>query len=210
MNLTDIIIQIFRDLGWRLGFALTTEQGLDMSTLSKVFKHLLKNESEEKIGWHYTSYGNWKKIKRQGLKLYSLNSWIVASLAEYKVVRMTGIFIWKKKPNKHPGGRNHVGNILYQLATKGDFRVCLLEVRYLRNSQLRNPEGRRVELAHTGNFSVDEGKPWIYHKNRMGLVLTKPVPPESIRLLEVYDIRNLTAPVNHFPGGLEYPTTKGL
>ena len=135
------------------------------------------------IGYHYTTWKNWKKIQREGIRPY----WITNPQLQDKIGRESvfGIWVWKRWYR----GRSHVGNILRQMS-KGESKAVFLKVKFEFKDILQVREGW-ITFPHEGFFhlgSFDWRQGLRYHNGKqVGFVLTKPVAPENLKCLEIYD-----------------------
>jgi hypothetical protein len=124
------------------------------------------------IGYHFTSWSNWLKIKKEGLVPYLCHE---QDLAQYGIGKV--IWMW---PNM--GDKRHVaGSVLYQVSTKAESKVVLLEAQFEVTDTLH-----WVSITHDGTV----GK-WTYHKGKPGLLVKNPIPAKQIKLLKVYDLEKL-------------------
>jgi hypothetical protein len=135
----------------------------------------------DSVGYHYTSYDCWTKIKREGLLPYSLCK------PEFRAVigseRTIGIWIWQERFS----GVSHTGSIIWQIGDKNTAKVVLLKVRYNDADVLRGKmDGRegKVQISHTGNINR------FYHHTGIetAYIVTKGIPPECIKLIGKYDL----------------------
>ena len=129
------------------------------------------------ITYHYTSFSNWKKIKKEGLVPYEIkHDELFIVFGEYPM----GIWLWKNKPR----GIAHTGGVIYQLATKNDTKIVLLRVTIDDWSVLRAPDGRTIKLTHEGHIQEFQ-----YHKNEKSVICTDFVSPKDIELVDIYDVK---------------------
>jgi hypothetical protein len=129
------------------------------------------------IGYHYTSYKNWRRIKWQGLIPYKLNN----EIQEYVSL---GIWIWKHNFK----GKNHLGTLLDRAIQQKCFKVVKLEIHYKKEDAFDCKVGDdKLVLDHTGSMEK-----WVYHKCEPVVVLIKKIPPKNIKLIKIYDLVKLT------------------
>lgn len=130
-------------------------------------------------GIHYTSKTNYDRILKEGLVPYEMIR------PEFKPYfpkgRVMGVWIWAEPP----GPLARAGNIIYQVASKGDPVVYELLVRYSEKDILRH-EGRRVVTYHEGKLES-----FLYHAEEPALIVTKIIPPKDIKVVGEYDIVKL-------------------
>lgn len=124
-------------------------------------------------GYHYTSWENWQKIKKQGLIPYKIKH----DFSEFFDHQVYGIWLWKKRLQK----ASHLGSILDRLTKLKSFKIVLLKTNYDKTDTLVTENGDYFELTHEG--SVED---WVYH-NEKSTIITVRIPPENIELLGVYD-----------------------
>jgi hypothetical protein len=134
------------------------------------------------LGYHYTTYDNWRRIQQHGLRPYSLTN-----LIAHRPEASKGIWLWKRKPL----AKNHLGNIMRCVACHNDTRVVLLEVSFssedvMRYGRTLMPSLFDADLNHDG--SIDN---FHYHHNFPAIVLKHTVPPEQVKLLGDYDMVTL-------------------
>jgi len=129
-----------------------------------------------RTGYHYTSYENWKKIKKEGFIPYVINK---TELLNFNFKELPfGIWLWKRHLSKEA----HTGVVLSQIANKNASKVVLLKVKYDKDDILTDPMNDMVNfiLCHSGtvgNFVFKSGK---------AVVVTKPIPAFNIQLLETF------------------------
>jgi hypothetical protein len=130
------------------------------------------------IGYHYTSYKNFLKIRKRGLVPQELPLHIKHHLVDRKINITIGSWVWLRKPT----GRNHLGNLIRVLAKHNTDKVCVLRVEFP-DEDVCQHEGDKVLLKHDAN--IDD---FVYHKNCPAYLVMKPIPPEKIQLLDAYDL----------------------
>jgi len=132
------------------------------------------------IGWHYTTWENWLKIKEEGLKPYPIVK--PEFKATFGTDTMHGVWIWRHRFN----GRSHFGSIMYQMAYKDSDDIVILEVDYDEATICAVPQGR-ISLTHTGNINN-----YNYHDgSEKSWVIACCIPPQSIRVFRRYNIKGL-------------------
>jgi len=135
-----------------------------------------------KTGYHYTVLPCWKKIKEDGLKPYTINR---PDLWRFPNSTVRGIWIWQTRHR----AKAHVGSLLYQMS-KGYDQVAFLKVRYDMDDRLTPPgepkEGSGVcQLLHSGELGRLR-----YHMGHKAWIITKPIPPERIELIKIYNFKD--------------------
>lgn len=130
-----------------------------------------------KIGWHYTSFGSWRKIQKKGLRPY----WIPGHrLSGWSPEGTMGIWLWRKELK----GPEELGSILYQVATKKALKVVKLKVVYDYDGRWTPINGDSAILYHSGNMGD-----WQYHDgSQEAIIYTRPILPPQIHLIQVYDL----------------------
>lgn len=136
------------------------------------------------IGYHYTSEENWQVIQKEGLNPYPVPN-VKFHMKEFQVFAQSllGVWIWPKRLR----GEEHVGSIFYQAVKRPTLRVVLLEVIYGRRDRWM-VFGQPPEVLHEGT-----AERWQYHHNLPGQILIASVPPERIRLVATYDLKERLA-----------------
>ncbi len=137
---------------------------------------------EKIVGWHYTSANLYfHAIQYQGLvpQVVSQDKQdSIEDLAPSDWDRK-GTWVWQYRPT----GASHAGCILFQVGTKGEPHVVLLEVTYTTEDILSADCGSYIRLIHKGHV----GK-WQYHDRDKAYMLKRPIAPTAIRLLQVFDV----------------------
>lgn len=128
-------------------------------------------------GYHYTSYSNWQKIQKEGLKpsIYRKREF-----KDLGVKSIKGVWLWMNKPK----GNSHVGEILFRVARKQESKIVLLEVKYKKEFETKN--GESLTLYHHGAI----GK-WTYHENEEAKIAVETIAPRNIKLVKTYDLKRL-------------------
>jgi len=129
------------------------------------------------LGYHYTSYENYCKIKSEGMHPYIIYR---DELLEFiGVAKTTGIWLWPKLPF----GISHCGCIIHQVATKGTAEVVLLAVEYEIDDLLRVDDKNYIVLHHYGTIGG-----FLYHNGQdIGVIVTKHIAPGKIRHICTYN-----------------------
>jgi hypothetical protein len=125
--------------------------------------------------YHYTSAENYERIKVEGLTPYWIKK---ADLEAWFPEGLYGIWLWRDDLSD----KEHVGSILWQLMTKASTGVVKLEVEG-DESDLYQLYGLNITIEHDGRL----GK-WDYHDKVPAVVMTKPIPPSSIKVVGSYDL----------------------
>lgn len=137
------------------------------------------------IGYHYTAKRLYSRIKKEGLKLYPITHY---ELAEYFPSGVDGIWIWNRKLR----GKAELGSVMWQVATKADYQVVKLEVKYEKKNALRY-HGKLILLHHGGNIGN-----WQYHSYReTSHIIIIPIPPENIEMVKEYNLLDLLKEGEH-------------
>ncbi len=127
--------------------------------------------------YHYTSFSNWKKIRKEGLVPQELHHVELDELY-YPDSPPPGIWLWKNTLK----GVAHTGSVIYQVVTKNDSKVVLLRVE-VDKEDLLHFDNRLVHLYHEGRIEK-----FIYHHRVRGFVCTRVIRPVDIEPVEIYDI----------------------
>lgn len=136
------------------------------------------------IGYHYTTWENWEKIREEGLIPYEIRK---PELLEYFPNYPIAIFVWEKKLK----GQEHIGSVLYQATMKKCMRIVELEIRYTKEDMLTHTDPvfkwkRNVKLWHRGKIGQ-----WKYHNKVPSILVGNTILPENIRLVGDYDLNML-------------------
>ncbi|MFA5695880.1 MAG: hypothetical protein WC917_00240 [Bacilli bacterium] len=138
-------------------------------------------------GYHYTSYENWQKIQKQGLIPYLIKH---PDIMNYIPDPIYGIFTWTKDHREEA----HIGNILFQKASKNSNRIVKLCFTY-NEKDILYYKGAMVKLYHygeiTGSTGGHENSSSSYHTGQQAFIITRPVEPRNIRLVGDYDLNKL-------------------
>ena len=140
------------------------------------------------IGYHYTSYKNWLDIRENGLQPYPITKKEFRQYHQDNPETVNAVWLWERKFR----GRPHIGAILYQFSTKNDTKIVWLECEWFYIEQLfikdKDGEFCPVELGHDGMIGNAKYHNVDHHKSRL---ITKPIPPQRIKLLKTYDLQEL-------------------
>lgn len=130
------------------------------------------------IGYHYTSFENWTKIKVEGLKPVSRTK------KQLDIIKYFGdvpcVWIYTRKAQ----GVGHFGNFIWHLADKNTTKVVMLEVTYDKEDELPSLPayyGKQINLTHWGNIGQFQ-----YHVEPFTL-LANMITPERLQLREMVD-----------------------
>jgi hypothetical protein len=137
------------------------------------------------IGYHYTSADNWQSIRDDGLIPYLIDHPHIVHLG---VGAVYGIFVWPKRPR----GICHVGNIMFQVGSKGTTRIVRLEIAYTDRDIWTNIDGDRLRLVHHGALTASraglDSAGMAYHVNEPAVILGRHIEPERISLTGEWDL----------------------
>lgn len=132
-----------------------------------------------RTGYHYTTHSHLKGIQASGLVPYEIPSHIKSAMAAQGITNPPlGVWLWQKDPR----GKSHFGNVLFQMAKKGEDVVVKLAVEYDDKDVLRAPTGKNMSLAHNGYIEK-----WVYHRDEPAVVVKKTISPDRIRVVGVYN-----------------------
>lgn len=130
------------------------------------------------IGYHYTSFENWQRIRHEGLRPYVLRKDIVSD-------GVPGIWLFLNQQYDE----SHAGCIFFQIKTKRTFHVVELQVNY-RQSWCRRNGWNDFEILHEGMITDDRGGLiGYYHKDARATIAWQPIPPECIQLVGEYEFK---------------------
>ena len=130
------------------------------------------------VGYHYTSWENWKQIRETGLHLYMLER--PEFPEEYR--QQMGIWVWQENVS----GLSHCGQIIYHMAKKASTRIVKLQVLYREESIFRGKLGEsfgRIRIGHRGTIQN-----LVYHEDEPAWIIKEPIPADRIKLVCVYDL----------------------
>jgi hypothetical protein len=125
------------------------------------------------IGYHYSSYKNWLKIRKQGLIPYRIDG-----IDEWLKKPVKGIWVWKDRMK----GIEHLGTLLDRVIRKKTPRVVFLRVRFDNINCLQG-----FEIRHEGKL-----QDWIYHKKRQSFIVLSKIPVRDIEIIESYNFLAFT------------------
>lgn len=129
-------------------------------------------------GYHYTTAGNYEKIRAEGLTPYWIRK---KDLELWFKDGIHGIWLWKNDLS----GNDHLGSVLWQLMTKASTAIVKLRVEYEEADQYVR-HGCAVEILHGGRLGE-----WHYHDRVPAVVIGRPIPPSRVALVAEYDLRSL-------------------
>jgi hypothetical protein len=141
--------------------------------------------------WHYTPRRNWLKIREEGLIPLLIDHPDIVGLGLGPVF---GTWVWLEPQE----GRAHLGNLIFQLSSKGLPCVVKLEVDWQPDDAWTNQHGDGLRLRHEGTLgppvrgrtemTTRRGVPFWYHTSEPSLILGCRIPPERIHLVGSYDM----------------------
>jgi len=148
-----------------------------------------------RVGYHYTTLKNWEKIEKEGLIPYlpeehdnlyiRTDHWSLRIHFGENGELPKMIWIWEKKQSS----LSHLGNILFQAASKNETKIVLLEVQFKKSdimiSKFKHKKGAQ-NIYHDGQIGN-----FIYHEQEEALLLKNVIPPERVILLKYYDLEEL-------------------
>lgn len=129
-----------------------------------------------KKGYHFTSYDNWVKIKKEGLKAYLINDHL--ALTEIFPGGIKGIWLWKKCPKT----LERLYWAIFQFSKKKTPEIVLLEVEYDPDCTLSNGMHINHDMK-LGNLEFDDSPESI--------IVIKDIGPGNIKLLKMWDLLEL-------------------
>lgn len=121
-------------------------------------------------GYHYTTYSNWLKIKKEGLIPYDV------SHKDLKKLKLKGIWVFKEKCDR----QTQIGSIIYQLSTKLEFNIVKLKVYY------EEKDCTDFEFLHSGKLGA-----LSYSADKNCDLITKKVSVKDIKLVKKFDLVKL-------------------
>lgn len=138
------------------------------------------------IGYHYTSYENWQRIKYDGLKLNNITKPELFPYLLKKTVR--GIWVWTHELEQ----RDELGTLLWVLSKEHTYRVSKLEVHYERGELLTFFDellwANRTFIMHhngtIGDFEFHPGTPTAH-------IITVPVEADRVKCLQTFNFLSL-------------------
>lgn len=136
-----------------------------------------------KTGYHYTSWENWQKIRRQGLVPYKDGHWDYlkhAGCPEDKI-----IYTYDRKQH----GLSLFGILMWHSHKKSTAKVVLLRIDY-RQEEAMFDGGK---YAGTGHHDLHSAKndDAFYHKGEPFTFLCKRIPAKRVELEKVYDLATI-------------------
>lgn len=132
------------------------------------------------VGYHYTSYKNWLKIKKVGLHPQLI---MHKDILPILVAGTRGIWIWRKRHR----GKANVGNVMRVAAVHNTSRVVLLKI-YFKDRDIVRRWGQRVRIGHDATIEN-----FVYHSadRDFAWLLNKIIDPVDIELIRDYDLKVL-------------------
>jgi hypothetical protein len=133
------------------------------------------------IGYHYTSYKNWLKIKKEGLIPYKIKNDGLKNIW-YLKRPVYGIWLWKRNFK----GISKMGTLLDRVFRLRETRIVVLKVSYQKKYTWKAVDGNSIVATHLGQIDG-----WKYHKAR-STVITVWIPPKNIIKIGDYDFLKFT------------------
>lgn len=141
-------------------------------------------------GYHYTSIVCALKIREQGIIPYIIRNEGLAHLQKYGTLPdpLWGIWLW----TENPVGISHIGNIIFQVSSKGCFTIVKLGVIYDEGDILRARGDDHIDVTHSGVIINDNNHMTVnYHQEEPAVIITRPILPEDVEIIGVYDLEKL-------------------
>lgn len=146
------------------------------------------------IGYHYTTFENWIKIKVDGLLPSQPIQYDLPGLQvdhqflhkQFNFEMPDCIWVWKYELIQP----THLGTLLFQMISKVSFEIVVIEVKYSKWDQLKPStlmKGQHYSYFHNGNIGE-----WRYHKDVPFDLLKKRIPPNRLKLKDYYNFIELT------------------
>ena len=132
------------------------------------------------IGYHYTTYANWLKIKKQGLIPYMIEHDEILDTLKKPI---WGVFLWQRRQR----GISHLGCLLDRMIKKKSPKLVLLKARYNKNDILEQIGDDTISLDHTGELGE-----WVYHKSEPVVIVKVKIPVKNIELIRIYNFLEFT------------------
>lgn len=122
-----------------------------------------------RAGYHYTSYRNWVRIRREGLVPHpNTHQELMPFLGDTALV-----WLWPRRLR----GRAHLGQLVWQLVKQGQERIVVLRCLY-------DPEVLPAEnVRHDGAIEN-----WKFHDGERAVVVAGRIPPERIECVADYNM----------------------
>lgn len=133
-----------------------------------------------RTGYHYTSYSNWKEIRKHGFTPYFIQK---PDLDQYFPDGVSGVWIWKNNPK----GLSHCGTLIFQASYKAETHIVKLKIRYNPKDILRF-ERHPIEMHHKGI-----AQNLIYHTDEIAIIIPHHIPPKDIQLVKEFNLIKLLA-----------------
>jgi hypothetical protein len=141
----------------------------------------VKQTNKSRIGYHFTSLTLWNLIQHQGLVPYEIHHQDIVRSFQFGNVPSI-VWLWTKPPS----GVSLLGSILWQLQSKCDTSIVLLECKYVWNGIIKDELGNRFMSRHDGKIGD-----WQYHRNEQAVLYGHCIPPKDIRLIRVFDLKKM-------------------
>jgi len=135
----------------------------------------------KRIGYHYTSYTNWKSI----LKAKAITPYIIMKKEFYPVFGknwVSGIWIWQHKQSKV----SRACSIISQFATKNAKKAVELKIKYSQKDLLTVPDNKTQLITLPHAFTMENFQ--FTDKKRVGIVVTQPIPITDIEVVQVHNL----------------------
>lgn len=134
-------------------------------------------------GYHYTSWGNWERIRKEGLRPQPVHPrWNTRPGTK-------AVWTWTA-PLK---GRSEFGQIMWTLLNHDCEKVVRLSYEFDNSQCYGTNEGGIDYISHTLHFSTNNDKEIDYHRNAPSQMLLTTVPPEKITCEAVFEISSTEA-----------------
>ena len=132
-----------------------------------------------KIGYHYTTWKNWQKIQKQGLRAKKVDQNSIKELLGLPDLK--GVWLW---PNLLKG-KDHLVQLLVRLGQRNDADLVLLKVLYTTQDEVIGMHGERVLVTGGSNIKKFKG-----NDQKMVLICCD-IYPKYINLVKRYDLLKL-------------------
>ena len=133
-----------------------------------------------KIGYHYTTWKNYKTIQDFGLTVHRVpEDSDLCTLIGRRVIY--GTWLWPKEPTR----KHHVMELITRAAQKNDTDFVLLEVEYEEEDMIKADGYAHVNITSYGNMELMKRKPVSC------VFIVKDVPANKIKFLKRYNLLKL-------------------
>lgn len=136
-----------------------------------------------KTGWHYTSWENWLKIRKEGLIPYRDEHW--DRLEHMGCPEDKIIYVYDRRQR----GLSLFGILLWHSYKKATAKVVCLRVDY-RDEEAKFHNGY-TDAGGKHDLHSGCGADGFYHKAEPFTFLSKRIPPKRIELIKVYDLAKI-------------------